>query len=342
MFLLLLLAISGLHIDFYYQPGCSHCAATEKVFEELQINATMKNIRENGYLDEMFKWYDQFGVDRSKGGTPTIIIENRTMVIGELEKGEWINILEKCSSGDCPEGVITHGKVYTEGEELTWTVLIGAALVDSVNPCTIAVMVMLLATIFYAKGKKETLMAGLLFSGTIFVMYMFYGIGILKAITSLSISRLFYGIVTAGALILSIMEIKAYFNYKPGFLSVEMPMALRPLARKVTENAVSPLGVITAAMFCSLFLVPCSSGPYLMVLGMVAKSVGLNSLLHLVVYNLFFILPMVAITLAIYWGKTTVEKVREARDKYIKEIHLISGIILFILFLLMMKEFLSC
>ncbi len=341
MLLLLLLIFGMVPVDFYYQPGCSHCATTEAVFEDLGINATMKNVKESNYLTEMMDLYSRFGVDVSRGGTPTILINNRTLVIGELEKSQWEEIFEECSAGQCPEGVITKGSWKNSGGQLTWAVLIGAALVDSLNPCTIAVMVMLLATIFYAKGRRDTLVAGLLFSGTIFLMYLLYGVGILKAITSLELSHIFYGIVTIGALVLSVLEIRAYFDYKPGFLSVEMPMQLRPLARKVTENALSPIGVITAAVFCSLFLIPCSSGPYLMVLGMVAKEMSVNSLVYLLVYNLFFVLPMVVITLLIYMGRTTTERVREIKEKYIREIHLISGIILFGLFLLMAKEWLG-
>jgi len=87
-----------------------------------------------------------------------------------------------------------------------------------------------------------------------------------------------------------------------------------------------------------MFLLPCSSGPYLMVLGMLAKAVSAETLSYLVVYNIIFIMPMLLITIAIYLGKTTAETMGEVKERYIREIHLISGIIMFLLFLLMLNE----
>ncbi len=235
-----------------------------------------------------------------------------------------------------------NGEISTTGQDEGFSVpfLIGAALADSINPCTIAVMVMLLGVIIMKKGKGQTLVAGLLFSVTIFAMYLIMGLGVFTAITTAGLTALFFAIVTLGALVLSLMEFNAYLNYKPGFMAVEMPMFLRPHAKKVTGAATSPLGVVLAAVFCSLFLIPCSSGPYLMVLGMLAKSMTAQTLGYLVLYNLIFVLPMVLITIAIYFGRTTVEKIGEAKEKYIRRIHLISGAIFFILFLFMLSELL--
>ncbi len=347
---LFLLSISyAINIDFYYGIGCPHCAATEKIFEKLgeeyELNITWHEVYyDSAERQRMFKEYERFGLDPMKGGVPTTIVDGKSFVVGELKEEHWRELFDLCEQGKCPEEVISEKDFANKVEEkdtastLTWPVLIGAAIVDSINPCTIAIMVLLLSTIMYTKGRKETLSAGILFAGVIFIMYILYGLGIIKAITTLEITHIFYAVVTLGALALAIMELNAYFNYKPGFFAVEMPMFLRPYARKVTENATSPFGVVAAAMFCSLFLIPCSSGPYLMVLGMIAKAVTLKTLTYLVVYNLFFIAPMVIITLLIYFGRTTVEKIGEAKEKYIKHLHLISGIILLGLFLIMMNE----
>lgn len=49
---------------------------------------------------------------------------------------------------------------------------------------------------------------------------------------------------------------------------------------------------------------------------------------------------MVIIALTIYFGKTSTEKIGEAKERYIKHIHLFSGIILLILFLIMLNQIL--
>jgi len=338
---------SGIDVIVYYGSGCPHCAATialirtyENAYnlsiEEKEVYGNVSNNR------ELMELYSTFGIDPAgdEAGVPTVFIPSRTMVIGELSSERWEEILSSCTMGACPEGAYNY-KGLTKGnsaQKLTIPVLVGAALVDSINPCTIAVMVMLLGMIMLSKGKQEALLAGLAFSLTIFVMYLLMGLGIFHAIASSGLTNLFFTIVTIAALLLSAMEIKAYFSYKPGFGSVEMPMFLRPYAKKATSGATSIPGVVIAAVLCSLFLLPCSSGPYLMVLGMLAKAVSAETLSYLVVYNIIFIMPMLLITVAVYLGKTTAETMGEVKERYIREIHLISGIIMFLLFLLMLNE----
>ncbi|MGC8924040.1 MAG: hypothetical protein ACP5KJ_02525 [Candidatus Micrarchaeia archaeon] len=352
LFVLLIISSStAINMDLYYGSGCPHCANTEKMFEKLggeyELNITSYEVYYNAdNRERMFREYERFGVDPVKGGVPTSVVGGNALVIGELTEEQWRELFDECEKNVCPKGVYTQKdfSIIHEKDDITtitWPVLISAALVDSINPCTIAIMVILLGAILYSKGKKDVLMAGILFSGIIFIMYMLYGLGILRAITTLKITNLFYAVVTIGAFVLSVMELNAYFNYKPGFLAVEMPMFLRPYARKVTENATSPLGVAVAALFCSLFLLPCSSGPYLMVLGMIAKAATLQTLTYLFVYNLVFILPMVAITVVVYMGKITIENVGEMKEKYVREIHLVSGVLLFMLFIIMFNQILK-
>jgi len=366
LFLLLFSGIclsSGINVTVYYGAGCPHCAATialirnyENVYnlsiEEKEVYSNTSNSK------ELMELYSTFEIDPAKdGGVPTVFIPPKTIVIGEISPDRWREIFSNCSMGACPEGVYNYkglikrpssngsgagpsNRTTEDGSAhgLTIPVLVGAALVDSINPCTIAVMVMLLGVIIVSKGKQEALLAGLAFSFTVFVMYLLMGLGIFHVVTSTGLTNLFFGIVTLAAFLLSMMEIRAYFSYKPGFTSVEMPMFLRPYAKKVTTGATSILGVIVAAILCSIFLLPCSSGPYLMVLGMLAKSATTETLSYLLIYNMIFIMPMVVITIAIYLGEMTAERMGEMKEKYIREIHLVSGVILFFIFILMLNE----
>lgn len=349
LLLAMLLCLSyAIDIEFYYGEGCPHCAATEAMFEKLgddyELNIASHEVNFNvNERARLFDEYSRFGVSLEEGGIPTTIIDGKAMVIGELDERQWRVIFDACDKGECPEGAFTEKEfdAVVEGDStaaLTWSVIIGAALVDSVNPCTIAVMVLLISAVLYAKGKRDALLSGVLFTITIFTMYMLYGLGIMEAITTLEITRIFYIVVTIGAFLLSVMEVNAYINYKPGFLAVEIPMFIRPYVKKVTKEATSPPAVVVAAILCSLFLLPCSSGPYLMVLGMIAKAATIKTLTYLLVYNLFFVLPMLLITISVYLGKTTIEQVGKTKDRYIRQVHLVSGIILFILFLLMLNQ----
>lgn len=51
----------------------------------------------------------------------------------------------------------------------------------------------------------------------------------------------------------------------------------------------------------------------------------------LLIYNLIFITPMIIVTLIIYFGISTVDKVSGWKEKNIRNLHLIEGIILSLL-----------
>lgn len=339
-----------INITFYYGVGCPHCARTEAVFGELKNNYSLEIVEKEVYQDyvnrdEMFELYKRFDVDPYSGGVPTTLVNNKMLVIGEMPKDYWEYVFQQCEAGNCLEGVYS-AKDFSEiaskpSSGLTWSVLIGAALVDSINPCTLAVMAMLLAVVLVSEGRKKALYTGIAFTATIFVMYLLFGLGILKAIGMSGLTEIFFVAVTIGALLLAIMEINAYFNYKPGFFAVEMPMFLRPYAKKAISKATSIPGAIIAAIFCSIFLLPCSSGPYLMVLGLLTKEMSALHLMYLIVYNIFFVLPMVVITALVVTGYATVQRISETKEKYVRKIHLISGILLLGIFFLMLAHLLG-
>lgn len=356
--LVLIASVFSIEIIDYYGATCPHCANTKEMLtalgSEYEIELIEKEVSSNpGNRAEMFALYSEFGVDPSYGGVPTLLVEGKALIIGELTQEQWENLLGDCSEGECPEGVFTKGTIDSthnpdasqiqqtdEYQALTLWGLVAAAVVDSVNPCTIAVMVMLLGLVLITEGRRRMLLAGITFISIIFICYILLGVGILQVMGNPMLTGIFFDLAAVGLLALSVMEINAYLRYKPGFFAVEMPTFLRPHAKRVIEGATSLPGVAVAAVFCSLFLLPCSSGPYLVVLALISRAVTLDAVAYLLLYNVIFVLPMVVITAGVYFGYTTVEKVGEAKEKYIRQIHLVSGVVLFLLFLYMASTYL--
>ncbi len=204
--------------------------------------------------------------------------------------------------------------------------LTGLALVDAVNPCTLTVQALLLSALVITKGRKHALMGGLLFTFTIYGMYFLYGMGILEAIYLLGIDELLWNVLRVLLVVMIGMEFYAYFSYKPGFASLEMPMKFRPIAQKILKGVENPLMALPMAVLCSVLLLPCSSGPYVVALGMLAAH-SIRNLLFLAYYNLIFVLPMILITLLVALG-TSPERVVKWKEKHVKELHLLAGILL--------------
>ncbi|OYT43191.1 MAG: hypothetical protein B6U88_01700 [Candidatus Aenigmarchaeota archaeon ex4484_56] len=220
---------------------------------------------------------------------------------------------------------------------LTWATLISAAAVDSINPCTLAVLLILLTTLLTAGKKNKILGAGIAFTIAIYTSYFLMGLGIYSAVQVTGLLHGFYYAVIGVAIIVGLLSINDYFNYKPGFLAIEIPVKWRPALKKLVSNVTSIPGAALIGFFCSLFLLPCSSGPYLVILGLLAKtSTRLEAIPLLLIYNFIFVLPMIIITMLIYFGMTNIEQVSAWKERYIKIIHLISGIIMICLAFLLL------
>jgi len=209
------------------------------------------------------------------------------------------------------------------------------ALADAINPCALAVMTMVLVAILLENPEKrhKVLVGGLAFTLAVFVGYFFYGLIIIQLFKSfVSFTSSIYFYLTNGlailAILLGIFNIKDYINYKPGGFATEMPLSLRPRMKLWVKRITSPKGAFVIGIFVTLFLLPCTIGPYIIAGGSLSALSFVQTIPWLVLYNLIFILPMLAITIIVYVGLTEVDKVSAWKDKNIKYIHLIIGLLL--------------
>lgn len=214
---------------------------------------------------------------------------------------------------------------------LTLGAVVSAAFVDAINPCAFAVLIILLTTISVCHNRKRALYAGLAFSLSIFLAYLLMGIGLLCAINAVGATKIFYLVVAILAILLGLFNLKDYLWYGKWF-RMEVPMSWRPRMKSFLKGVTSVPGAFLVGFLISLFLLPCTSGPYIVILGLLSnvttKFAGLSLLL---LYNFIFILPMLAITFAVYFGFTTTEKTEEWRQRKLKVLHLIAGVIILLL-----------
>lgn len=258
------------------------------------------------------------------------------------ESGE-ISDINGIKESSSKEGVLPFEEELEKGQDkMTLTKVLSLAAVDAVNPCALAVLVLMLIAIltYNPKNRKKLLLAGLAFCLAVFLMYLFYGLVIVKffqLIQALTVIRLWlYKILGGLALVLGVLNIRDFIKYKPGRVGTEMPLFLRPKVKKVISGVTSPKGAFITGLFVTVFLLPCTIGPYVICGGILCTLGLLKALPWLLIYNLVFIVPMIIITVIVYAGVTRVENVSGWKDKNIKYLHLVSGIIIFILGLAML------
>ncbi|PJE59951.1 MAG: hypothetical protein COU85_00920 [Candidatus Portnoybacteria bacterium CG10_big_fil_rev_8_21_14_0_10_44_7] len=213
---------------------------------------------------------------------------------------------------------------------LTATAVVGGAIVDAINPCAFAVFILLFASLMTARGKKRALQGGLFFALAVFLSYFSMGFGLVKILKEINISSTALNIVGIFAIIIGLLNIKDYFGYERG-PTMEVPQSWRPKMKTLIRGVTTPQGSFLVGLLVSLFLLPCTSGPYVIILSLLAKQNSLGLTLgYLLLYNLVFILPFILITAIMYFGFSAM-RAEELRQRKIRLLHLIAGIILTLL-----------
>ncbi|MEA3398520.1 MAG: GAP family protein, partial [Patescibacteria group bacterium] len=185
----------------------------------------------------------------------------------------------------------------------TLTKIISLAVVDAVNPCALAVLVLMLTAIiaYNPRNRKNIILAGLAFVASVFVMYLIYGLIIIKflqLIQALTAVRLWiYKILGAAAIILGILNIKDFIQ-SAGCKAcetgpcetpkerpmTEMPLSWRPKVKKIISGITSPAGAFSVGIFVTLFLLPCTIGPYIIAGGILSALDIVKTLPPLLLY----------------------------------------------------------
>lgn len=223
---------------------------------------------------------------------------------------------------------------------ITLPAVIGAAAADSINPCEFAVLIILMATVLKSGSRRRALAAGLVFTAVVYCVYFLMGLGLMTAIAAAGITKNFYLIVAILAILIGLFNVKDYFWYGKWFI-MEVPPSWRPAMKKVVRSVTSVPGAALAGLLVSFFLLPCTSGPYIVILGLLADTATrLQAIPLLLLYNLIFVLPMLIITLAVYRGLATPGQLEEKRLKRIKQVHLITGLIMIALGVWMLWQYL--
>jgi thiol-disulfide isomerase/thioredoxin len=320
-------------VYYFYGDGCPHCANVKPFLEEMEVKypglqVERFEIYNNGDNAQLLdQYFDYYGVGVK--GVP-IVFTSDTYFVGDQPILEGLEG-EILRGGECPS-------IGGEGEGLTLAKLVSLAAVDAVNPCALAVLtLMLMAILTYNPRKKNrVLLAGISFSIAVFIMYFLYGLVIIKffqVVQALTAVRLFlYTILGFVAIGLGLYEIRDYFHDKGCLLCrTDAPGRLSRIAQKVISGVTSPQGAFVVGILVTVFLLPCTIGPYIIAGGLLSFYEILAVVPSLLLYNLIFIMPMIAITLVIYFGIAKIEDVDKWKDKNMKYLHLIAGSIILLL-----------
>lgn len=171
-------------------------------------------------------------------------------------------------------------------------------LLDSINPCAFAVILLLLAFLFtIRKSRRQILGLGAIYVAMIFIVYFAIGLGILSAVR---VSEDPHFVARVGSYLLIGLGALNLIEYRwPRFpIKLHMPAMAHEKVNKLLKVATVPatMGIGFIVGLCTF---PCSGGIYVSIITLLnAKTTLAWGLAYLTLYNFLYILPLVVILLA--------------------------------------------
>jgi len=180
--------------------------------------------------------------------------------------------------------------------------VITTALIDSINPCAIGVLILLISIMVAFKTKKEMMFYGFFYILAVFVTYVLAGFGILYFLSSVPLYISEYISIVVGSLIIiaGMIEIKDFFWYGQGItlaIPPERAKQIHDMTKKITLPGVLILGVFVAGVE-----LPCTGAPYLAILLLLSQNFNFAAFLMLILYNIIFVLPLIVILMMVNFG----------------------------------------
>ena len=182
------------------------------------------------------------------------------------------------------------------------------AAIDSINPCAIGVLILLLSVLLAARksAKRMLLLAGV-YIASVYVVYFLAGLGLMYFFTTIPQAVTQYISIFVGLLVViaGLIEIKDFYWYGEGF-SLTIPPRFVQMVHKMSGNT-SFFGLIVLGAFVSAVELPCTGGPYLAIITLLSQYFDFTALMLLVWYNAIFVSPLVIITLMVVAGRKLYE-----------------------------------
>ncbi len=318
-----------LHILYFGSPRCQSCRRVEdallpKLEEKWgnQIIIDRFNIEDPNAYAQLISLRKRYGVEDKR--SPFTLFIGSSSITGRKDLSSRLDraiaeALDKDEQTIFPEQVeVTHNQARTFFQSLSFWAVVGAGLIDGVNPCAFATLVFFLSLLSYAKStKRQMMIVGLGFTTSVFVVYLLLGLGAFRALQALSvfsvISKVIFALTFVLLIYLFILAIRDTIRYYASGrktedqtlqLSQRNKRRIHQIMRKGLKTRNLLLGSSGIGALVSLFEAVCTGQVYLPTIVLMLKdpSLSAHAFFFLLLYNVLFITPLLFVFALAYVG----------------------------------------
>ncbi len=348
----------------FYSPGCHECVKLKNDILPQLVNKfrrllkiTYLNIDEIENYKMLLALEDQYKVN-VRNAVPILFLGGHFLAAANKPaKTVEVFVERSINISIAQEKALNDIDLLERFRAFKPIVVCGAGLIDGINPCAFTVIVFFISFLALQGYRRRELAAiGGSFVFAVFLTYLLIGVGLFGFLFSLKTFWVFMKVLNIGIGIFSIalgcFALYDFFNFKKtrdtrGLL-LQLPPAIKnqihkviglhyrknPAGSKSSVQKARPFKLAISALITgclvSLLEAVCTGQTYLPTIVFVLKTTPykLNAFLYLVVYNIMFIVPLIAIFILALFG-TTSGQFSNFLKKHILKIKMLMAILFF-------------
>lgn len=279
---------------FFYAEGCSNCEVAQAYVAQVELNFTSLTVTQFDILnssnyDLMLQYYNYHNI--TSYSYPVIFIGNDVLVGVDQIKNELVPLLQNNTGMVCPS--INSTVPPSKQPSPPVFLIFGLAFADSLNPCAITVLILLLVAL--SAASRSIWKTGIAYILGNFIVYIAIGFGLFTILQQFNLPMYTSKVIGAAAIVLAVVS-----------LFIKLPDQTKPTIKKLLTAATSPYFAFVAGASISAIELPCTGGPYFLALTLIREYniTGVHILGYLILYNLIFVLPLVAVLLVYGFAKS--------------------------------------
>jgi hypothetical protein len=320
-------------IVYIDQDGCLDCQAVKdsgllETLENEGITVTIYDVYENPQIADAYAWAYEI-----EGGKAAPVIFAGDVYFKGSEA-----IIEAFNEGLIQANAVNPLRSIEGYEPREYGFFTGlgliiiAGLLDGVNPCAIAMLLMFISMVGFTKDKKVLVTISISYIGAIFVTYFLIGLGFLRLLglsrsTFVNFSYFLYGGFAILCLFLFIITFYDFYvtrNDEFGKVKNQLPKVIQQLNKKIMARFTKiihdeeggfkqALMIVVVPMLLGVIVgiteAACTGQIYIAVLASIQSSniggaLSPTEMLYILVFNLMFVVPLILIALTAVKAKS--------------------------------------
>jgi cytochrome c biogenesis protein CcdA len=318
------------YVAYLYRIRCKQCDRASRTLAELtskheQIEIRKLDIAQSANQQLAEAMGSLYGVpERRRLVAPSVFVGPHYLIGDEVSYGAIDSLIGLVASTgtECPwekaEAYVEEARkgIVERFKALGVFTLLGAGLLDGVNPCAFATIVFFISYLtFMGRRGREVLAIGAAFTLAVFITYYAIGAGALRFLQHFQylriLSRILYVLMAALTFTLAVLSFRDWVLYRRGRtkdMALQLPMALKQRIhasiRKDTKSRYVVVGAFVTGAVVSVLELACTGQVYLPTIVFVTgvPTLRVHALAYLFLYNVMFVLPLVAIFSVAYMG----------------------------------------